>query len=154
MKAYMTNGTYSYLEKLKTEQHVSPLLLLNNEVKTVAYYEDPQPSIFATSRNFTIIGQRGKLAEEGFVSIVHIPVTIEGRPIFELEYNERIERIKTAVAIRLLRPQTGNTYILFIEWLDSSAYKEWKQTNPLPHKKEDPYIAGPVYTETFHVGEE
>ncbi|QGH35702.1 antibiotic biosynthesis monooxygenase [Gracilibacillus salitolerans] len=154
MNGYMTNGTYPYLEKLKSKHTISPFILMHNEDKAVAYYEDTNSSIFETSRDYLVLAQAGKLAELGFISLSHLPVTDEGRPIFEMDYKQKVNEISGGIATRLLRPLKGNSYILLVEWNNPKDYQAWKQTKPLPNKKEDSYIAGSVYTETFQVGEE
>lgn len=150
----MTNGTYQYLEKLKNKYTISPFILMHNEFKVVAYYEDIRSSIFEASRDYLVLEKVGELRETGFISLSHLPITNEGRPIFEMDYKQRVNEISKVVAARLLRPQRGNTYILLVEWTDPKDYQAWKKTNPLPKKKEDSYIAGSVYTETFLAGEE
>ncbi len=157
MKAFMTNGTYEFLEKLKEKQAISPFLLMHNGVKTIAYYEDTKQSIFESGRNYQILEQIGKLIEVGFISLSHIPVTDEGHPIFEMDVKEQVkEMTKTdgVVAARILQPEQGYTYILLIEWQEQKHYQAWKNTDPLPNKQKVSYIAGDVYTETFEVGEE
>lgn len=150
----MTNGTYQYLEKLKNKHTISPFILMHNEVKAVAYYEDTNSSIFETGRDYRVLEQVGKLAEIGFISLSHLPVTEEGRPIFEMDYKQKVNDINGATAARLLRSLHGNSYILLMEWNDPKDYQAWKQSNPLPNKKENSYISGSVYTETFQVGAE
>ncbi|WP_208590412.1 antibiotic biosynthesis monooxygenase [Gracilibacillus suaedae] len=154
MNGYMTNGTYLYLEKLKSKHPFFPFIIMHNDVKAVAYYEDTNPSIFETSRDYLVIAQVGELSEKGFISLSHIPVTEEGSPIFEMDYKQKVNEISGIVAARLLRPFRGNSYIILVEWDGSKDYHAWKKTNPLPNKKEDSYIAGSVYTETFQVGED
>ncbi|MGP4041959.1 antibiotic biosynthesis monooxygenase family protein [Gracilibacillus sp. D59] len=154
MNGYMTNGTYQYLETLKNKHSISPFILMHNGVKAVAYYEDTSSSIFETSRDYLVLEQVGELTETGFISLSHIPVTDEGRPIFELNYKQKVKELSGGVAARLLRPFRGNSYILLVEWEDPKDYHAWKKTNPLPNKKEDSYIAGSIYTESFQVGED
>ncbi|MFD2657716.1 antibiotic biosynthesis monooxygenase [Gracilibacillus thailandensis] len=154
MNGYMTNGTYPYLEKLKSKHHIFPFIIMHNDVKAIAYYEDTNPSIFETSRDYLVLAQVGELSEIGFISLSHIPVTEEGSPIFEMDYKQKVNEISGVVTARLLRPFRGNSYILLVEWDDPKDYHAWKKTNPLPNKKEDSYIAGSVYTETFQVGED
>lgn len=157
MYGYMTNGTYEFLEKLKEKQNISPFLLMHNNVKTVAYYEDTHDSIFELSRNYEILGKTGTLQEVGFVSFTHIPVTEEGRPIFEMEYKEKVKNLSEVngvEAARVLRPFTGNDYILLIEWSDQKSYQSWENIDPIFQEKKASYIATEPYNETFQVGEE
>ncbi|GAE93657.1 hypothetical protein JCM21714_2759 [Gracilibacillus boraciitolerans JCM 21714] len=157
MNAYMTNGTYEFLEKLKEKQTISPFLLIHNGVKTIAYYEDTHLSIFESSRNYQILAQIGHLAEVGFMSMSHLPVTEEGQPIFEMDFKQKVKEMDTVdgvIGARILQPQQGHTYILLVEWQEQKDYQAWKSSEPLPNKKNASYISGDIYTETFEVGEE
>lgn len=153
----MTNGTYPFLEKLKEKQHTSPFLLLHNGVKTVAYYEDTKPTIFESSRDYHVLEKVGTLTETGFCSMSHLPVTEEGKPIFEMDFKQKVKEITLVdgvIASRILQPERGHSYILLVEWQEQKYFQKWKSTEPLPTKKKDSYISGEVYTETFDVGEE
>lgn len=157
MNGYMTNGTYDFLEKLKDKHNFSPFLLMHNNIKSVAYYEDTNDSIFELSRNYEILEGTGTLQEVGFVSFTHIPVTEEGRPIFEMDYKGKVKKlagIDGLEAARVLRPFTGNDYILLIEWRDQKAYQSWENIDPIFHEEKASYIAKEPYNETFQVGKE
>ncbi|WP_066191942.1 hypothetical protein [Gracilibacillus timonensis] len=153
MNGYMTNGTLEYLEKIKEKQAITPFLIMHNEVKTVAYYEDDQPSAFSTSRDYHVIATNGNLTESGYAVLIFIPTTEEGRPIFEMEYKKIVQQANRTIAARLLRPQHGNTYILLLEWQEAVDYQLWKSGTTLPHETNSDYIKGAAYSETFHVGE-
>ncbi|WP_058308251.1 hypothetical protein [Gracilibacillus massiliensis] len=157
MKAYMTNGTYPFLETLKEKHSLSTFLLMHNGVKTVAYYEDTKPSIFESSRNYHVLEHLGTLTEIAFSSLSHLPVTEEGKPIFEMDFKQKVKElalVEGVIAARILKPERGHSYILLVEWQEQKYFQKWKNTEPLPNKKKDSYISGDVYTETFDVGEE
>ncbi|UOQ46819.1 antibiotic biosynthesis monooxygenase [Gracilibacillus caseinilyticus] len=154
MNGYMTNGTYEFLEKIKESHSISPFILMHNQVKSIAYYEDTASSIFETSRNYQVLTQIGQLTESGYISMTHIPVTEEGRPIFEMEYNQIVQDLEGVIAARVLRPFHGNQYILLIEWKDPEDFEKWKDQKPLPFKKQNSYVTGSVYSENFKVGGE
>lgn len=155
MYSYMTNGTYEFLDKLKGKHKISPFLLMHNNVKAVAYYEDTEDSIFELSRNYEILEKTGTLQEIGFVSFTHIPVTEEGRPIFEMDYKGKVKHLAEVAGVeaaRVLRPFTGNDYILLIEWSDQKEYQSWENIDPIFQEKKASYIASEPYNETFQVG--
>ncbi|GAB2533474.1 antibiotic biosynthesis monooxygenase family protein [Gracilibacillus alcaliphilus] len=152
LKAYMTNGTFAYLEEMQEKHVISPFLLLENDIKTVAYYEDEKPSVFTESRDYQIIAKQGSLEEQGYASLSFIPVTTEGLPIFESEYKKVIQQFSSVVAARLLRPMQGNIYVILLEWTDLQDYHKWQADSPLPTKKNRPYLNGPAYNEIFQVG--
>ena|SRR5690625_251350 len=157
MNGYMTNGTYDFLNKIKEKHNISPFLLMHNSAKAVAYYEDASASIFELSRNYELLNETGSLKEVGFMSMTHIPVTEEGRPIFEMDYKEKVDKlagVNGVIGARILRPYRGNTYILLIEWNHLKEYQSWKNIDPIFQEKQASYIASEPYSETFQVGEE
>lgn len=150
----MTNGTYAFLEKLKDEHKITPFLIMHNGEKAIAYYESNGPSIFQTSRNYEVIAEAGNLSEEGYSSILHLPITSEGRPLFEHEWKEKvtdIAQLRGVTAVRVLRPFKGREYIIFTEWTDNEAYQANKESVVI--QKKSPYMAGDSYTMTYNVGE-
>ncbi|KAB8139014.1 antibiotic biosynthesis monooxygenase [Gracilibacillus oryzae] len=155
MKAYMTNGTYEFLNKLKNKHTISPFLLMNNRENAIAFYESEKQSIFQTGRNYEVIAKEGNLSEEGFASIIHLPITDEGRPIFELEWKDKLKRVgqlNGLIAARVLRPLRGNEYLILTEWADNKVYQTQKDF--FIEEEKSPYSsAGPNYTKTYHVGE-
>ncbi|WP_277678510.1 antibiotic biosynthesis monooxygenase family protein [Gracilibacillus dipsosauri] len=154
MKAFMTNGTFEYLSKLE-EQH--PFILMHNADTAIAYYEDDKnSSIFKTSRNYEVVLSQNDLQETGFIALTHLPITDEGAPIFELEFKETAKNITDHpgfIALRLLRPSKGKTYILLTEWRNKYAYQRWKNDEGMAIEQK-PYSAGPAYTNVYQVGEE
>ncbi|ENH95583.1 hypothetical protein J416_15367 [Gracilibacillus halophilus YIM-C55.5] len=162
MYAYMTNGTYTFLKKIKEKyQHNYEMIVMHNGEKAIAYYQSEQASIFETSRDYEVIVEKGGLKEEGFIVLNHIPVTDEGKPLFETQFKERAEAIENTsgfYALRVLRPLRGNTYIVMVEWEDQASFQHWKNSDHFQkahNKKEKPsYMAGPSYSESLQVGEE
>lgn len=164
MYAYMTNGTVDHLRKIKDKHKNLNLLLMSSQDKTVAYYEDQQPSIFETAREYDIIVKTGELKQEGYVVMNNIPVTDEGRPIFETSFKNRagtIEGVSGFNGMRVLRPYDGNVYVVMVQWQDQESYQHWKNSEEFAksHKKDakskdkPPYTAGPSYVNEFHMDE-
>ncbi|WP_186579134.1 antibiotic biosynthesis monooxygenase family protein [Aquibacillus kalidii] len=165
MKAYMTNGTIDFLLKKEKKHPDLHFLFMQNNNKTIAYYEDTESTVFETARNYEVIVSKGDIKKEGFVVINNIPVTDEGRPIFETQFKNRAGMIDGSPgfqALRVLRPLQGNIYIVLVEWADELSYETWKNSEsfanshkkPSGTKERPPYSAGPSYAESFHVVEE
>ena len=78
-----------------------------------------------------MISSVGKLAEEGYFVCNNVPVTDEGRPVFEHRFSaagDRVESQKGFVAFRLLRPLDSDTYIVMTEWEEALDYDRWKNS--------------------------
>ncbi|RCW69673.1 antibiotic biosynthesis monooxygenase family protein [Saliterribacillus persicus] len=161
MKAFFTNGTYDYLQQLKDKNNA--ILILHTDEKAMAYEENETETMFESPRSYEIVVESGVLTEKGFIVMNNIPVTDEGRPIFETQFKKRAGMIDNAEgfqAMRVLRPERGNTYIVLVEWDNKEAYLKWKDSKSFAdaHKKKDgdkkpPYSAGPAYATEFEVGE-
>lgn len=66
-----------------------------------------------------------------FVVCNNIPVTDEGRPLFEHRFQQRarlIEKEPGFVAIRVLRPLKSDTYVIMTMWENESAFRRWQQS--------------------------
>jgi heme-degrading monooxygenase HmoA len=161
MNVYITSGTLDFLHKMKEKHSDVNILLMQNQDRTLAYYESNSPSLFQTARSYEIIEQKGELEENGYVVLNNIPVTNEGRPIFEDQFKKRatsIEQIAGFQALRVLRPARGNTYGVFVQWQDEKSYINWKNSDHFKQshsskdgKERPPYFAGPSYAESYYM---
>ena len=71
------------------------------------------------------------LEERGFFVFNNIPVTDEGRPVFEHRFLERSRAIENEpgfVAFRLLRPIKSETYIVMTQWNGPHSFEAWKSS--------------------------
>ncbi|QST00740.1 antibiotic biosynthesis monooxygenase [Pontibacillus sp. ALD_SL1] len=160
MNVYMTLGTYDYLASL-TEKHDQKIFLMQGESSALAYTEGE--NIFQEPRSYETVDHQGELQEEGFVVMNNIPVTDEGRPLFEDRFKNRAGAIEDSPgfqAIRILRPEEGNTYVVFTQWKDESSFEDWKNSqafqkahkNSGPQSTEKPsFSAGPAYLTKYHM---
>lgn len=132
MKAYMTNGTLEYLEQIRDNHPAITMYFMRNNTSTTVYYEDTGSSVFKEARSYTAIAERGSIHEDGFVVMNHIPVTDDGKPIFESEFKQRadrIEKVPGSYAFRVLRPLHGNTYVLLVQWDSEQSYQVWRDSD-------------------------
>ncbi|WP_117170839.1 antibiotic biosynthesis monooxygenase family protein [Paraliobacillus sediminis] len=132
MKAYMTNGTLEYLEQIRDNYPAITMYFMRNNTSTTVYYEDTGISVFKEARSYTVISDRGSFQEHGYVVMTHIPVTDDGKPIFESEFKQRADRIEKVpgfYAFRVLRPLHGNTYVLAIQWDSEQSYQVWRDSD-------------------------
>ncbi len=87
--------------------------------------------------------QYNQIEQRGYFVFNNIPVSDEGRPIFEQRFLNRsrdIEKMPGFIAFRLLRPIKSETYIVFTQWENKQAFESWKESNSFAkaHSKPQP----------------
>lgn len=132
MNIYLTSGTYDYLgKKYESKFSNETLLLMQEEAsdRAILLHESQAPSFFQEPRSYNILFSYGMLENKGFITMNHIPVSEENKPVFEHKMMKYFTSIpnKTMTAIRFLRPAKGDTYILFCLWEEKANYIKWKQ---------------------------
>lgn len=143
MYIYITNGTYEYLKGIEEKYPDETMVTVENDTDALLLHETAGESIFKTPRKYEIIDSKGSFKKSGFVAMYHIPVTEEGRSIFEYHFKNRTRQVENApgfLAIRVLRPLTSNTYIIITMWENETAFKDWIHSssflNPYPENEE------------------
>ncbi|UFU00505.1 antibiotic biosynthesis monooxygenase [Radiobacillus kanasensis] len=164
MFAFMTNGTADFLEKYKQKHSDKHILLMQGGGSTVAYYEGTEKKMFEAPRKFDVVLSTGALKENGFVVMNNIPVTDEGKPVFEDQFHNRASYIESEPgfqAFRLLRPTQGNTYIVMVQWDSEKNYEKWKQSDSFKKshqmagtQKTPAFFSGAPYVSTYNMIEE
>ncbi|RFU62124.1 antibiotic biosynthesis monooxygenase family protein [Peribacillus glennii] len=131
MNIYMTTGTYDFLKTKKEKLQEEKLFLMENADNALLLHETNGKTVFQSPRKFEVIDSKGEIREDGFVVMNNIPVTAEGRPIFEYRFKNRaglIEGEPGFIAIRVLRPLNSDTYVIFTEWESHEAFKTWQSS--------------------------
>ncbi|SFG01604.1 Heme-degrading monooxygenase HmoA [Halobacillus alkaliphilus] len=162
MKVSMTNGTLNYLAKLDKQHPDAHLLFMQDQDKTVAYYEGENP-IFEEGREYEIVDSVGSLQPKGYVVMNNIPVADEGRPVFEDRFKNRagnVENMEGFQAIRILRPVKGNTYVVLTQWRNAQDFEDWKNSQSFEqahknsgpkHEKKPSFIDGDAYITKYQM---
>jgi heme oxygenase (mycobilin-producing) len=164
MVAYFTNGTTDFLRKLKA-QETAKVWVLEGAEGALAYTEEPNAASFTSPRTYEQVIGTGELPDKGYIAINNIPVTDEGRPIFEDMFKRRAGKIDQTPgfhALRVLRPQSGNTYLVLTAWESMQHFEDWKQSEAFQHAhkkdadqpKKPPFSGGPAYVTTYHIDHE
>ncbi|PKR78288.1 antibiotic biosynthesis monooxygenase [Halalkalibacillus sediminis] len=160
-KLWITHGTTDYLTSLKEKDN--SIVVSEDEDKAVAFIEGESQEVFKEAHEYEVIDHEGSLSQEGFIVLNNIPVTQEGRPIFEDRFKNRAGKIEDTEgfqAIRILRPKNSNTYIVFTQWKDEASFKQWRESKAFdkahqksgPESKEKPsFIAGESYLTKLNV---
>jgi heme oxygenase (mycobilin-producing) len=132
MNIYMTTGTYDFLKLIKDKHSAERMFLMQNAENALLLHETNDKTVFSSPRKFEVIESVGNISEEGYVVMNNIPVTQEGRPIFEYRFKNRagmIEKEPGFIAFRVLRPLNSDTYVIFTEWDTQSSFKNWQSSN-------------------------
>jgi heme oxygenase (mycobilin-producing) len=140
MNIFLTSGTMSFMESVRKRFANEQMIVMHGGGNSVLLHETEGKTVFQTPRRYEVISSSGLLIEDGFFAFNNIPITDEGRPIFEHRFQSRIQAIAGEpgfVAYRLLRPLNSETYIILTQWtskvflnlwLDSPAYKKMHET--------------------------
>ncbi|CEG23484.1 Heme-degrading monooxygenase HmoB [Planococcus massiliensis] len=131
MNLFMTTGTYEFMKKMREKHPQETMVLMQGENTTLLLHETEGKTIFQTPRRYEVVDGTGTFKEKGFFVMNHIPVTDEGRPIFEHRFKNRagaVENEPGYVAFRVLRPVDSDTYVVLTEWESPAFYEKWKES--------------------------
>ncbi|WP_026692669.1 antibiotic biosynthesis monooxygenase family protein [Peribacillus kribbensis] len=131
MNFFITSGTADYLNVLKNKNAEENMIVLNGLDNALLLHETPKDTVFSTPRRYEVVDSKGELAQHGFVVMNNIPVTDEGRPIFEYRFKNRaglIENEPGFIAIRVLRPTNSDTYVILTQWEGESSFSNWQNS--------------------------
>jgi len=148
MKAFMTNGTIDFLQKLNLKHPDITFSLMSNNSGALAYYEGEKKNVFSAGRAYNIIAAKGEIGEEGFVVMNNIPIKDEGKPIFEDAFKKQqnaVESMPGFKAFRLLKPKKGNTYVVFTQWESEIYFKHWKDSDEFKQAHAEQATMSPAY---------
>ncbi|MCI3923072.1 antibiotic biosynthesis monooxygenase [Paenibacillus sp. TRM 82003] len=97
------------------------------------------PAEGAEAAAYEILDEAGALPsneEGGFAVCNNIAVTDEGREEFEGRFRARARMVENEPgfrAIRVLRPVTGDTYVILTVWASETDFKAWQQSKAYEH---------------------
>ncbi|KXH84122.1 antibiotic biosynthesis monooxygenase [Sporosarcina sp. HYO08] len=131
MKIFITTGTPEFMEKLQEKFSAEKLFIMYGASHSILLHETEGKTLFQTPRRYEVIGSYGNFEEVGYFVFNHIPVTDEGRPVFEHHFKNHyniLQKRAGFIAFRLLRPLGSDTYIILTEWKDAFSFNQWKAT--------------------------
>lgn len=160
MNFYITSGTSDFMEKLITKFKKEAMYILYGIGETLLLHETEKKTVFQTPRKYEVIGKRNEIEQTGFFVLHHIPISDEGRPVFERYFLERIQGIEKKpgfIAFRLLRPKKSETYIFLSQWTSKNSYEVWVKSSPTMNAlgsetvgvKKDNIFNAAIYTTTY-----
>jgi len=133
MDGYITTGTAEYLKKLMKNYEKEKIVVMENANGGLLFHETTGPSLFQQPRKYEVIERLGDLPKEGYTVLNYIPVTDEGRPLFEHQLSIQDWLFKNEaglLALRVLRPLSSKTYIIMTFWEKGTFYDQWQKANP------------------------
>lgn len=132
MFIYFTSGTPDFMEaKLKQHKSKGEMFVLHGPTNSVLLHETDGKTVFATPRKYEVIDQLNSIEQSGYFVLNNIPVTDEGRPVFEKRFLNRgqlMEKEPGFIAYRFLRPLNSETYIVLTQWTGPNSYETWKNS--------------------------
>ena len=131
MNIYLTSGTPEFMNSVREKHSKENMVVLHGEGNSVLLHETNGKTVFATPRKFEVIDSSGEISEQGYFVFNNIPVTDEGRPIFEHRFSERARAIENEpgfIALRVLRPIKADTYIVLTEWTGPNSFQAWQKS--------------------------
>lgn len=129
---YLTSGTIDFMEKLSNKYLHQKMFILYGAEQALLLHESTKKTVFATPRKFEVIDQLNEIEQRGFFVLNHIPVSDEGREVFEHRLlNRPMDLVKEPgfIAYRLLRPIKSETYVILTQWTGPASYGAWKNSN-------------------------
>lgn len=167
MNFYITTGTYYFLKKACEKYPNENILLMGEDDHSILLHETTGKTVFNQPRKFEVVDAVGTFDNTGFAVLNHIPVSDEGRPLFEYRFKNRqghIEKQPGFVALRILRPISSSTYVILTLWKNKDSFHEWKESESFQKSHFKPetkaggqpinIFAGPSYVTTYSIAEE
>lgn len=162
MNVYITTGTLGFLKKIKEKHPTEKMVLMGERDSAALLHESSKETVFSHPRKYEVIDSAGTFENAGYAVMNNIPVTDEGRPLFEYRFSNRprqVEKEPGFAAIRVLRPLSSNTYVILTLWEAKSAFDKWQLSSAskeMHQEKGQPsnIFSGSPYITTYSIAEE
>ena len=86
MNLYMTSGTPEFMESIKRNTQTKNYFYLHGIGNSVLIHETANKTVFQVPRKYEILESSGQFSQKGYFVLQHIPISDEGKPIFEYKY--------------------------------------------------------------------
>ena len=106
------------------------MVLMFGEGNSLLLHETGGKSVFQSPRRYEVIHSSGELKEPGYFAFNNIPVTDEGRPVFEHLFQNQLKQIDSEVGLiasRLLRPLKSDTFLVITQWTNAHLFSPDEQ---------------------------
>ncbi|MGE6368917.1 antibiotic biosynthesis monooxygenase family protein [Planococcus kocurii] len=136
MKLYKWTGPQDQVEQIKADQPNVNMTQLQNEKEAVVLYEAGDGTTLRNAEAYEVLNAVGHIEDGGYAVFNNIPVTDEGRDLFESRFQNRagmVEKEPGFAAIRVLRPLYSDTYTILTLWKDEKSFKDWQESQAYGH---------------------
>jgi len=126
---FITQGTAEFLDKIMQEHKNENMFLFHDDFSSILLHETTGKSLFKEPSKYKVVESVGQLASEGLIILHYVPVTDEGRPVFEYQFKNQVSNIENEsglITLRLLRPQTGEPYVILSQWENDKQFNTVK----------------------------
>lgn len=135
---YTTTGTPEFMKQLQEKYNEEDLHVLYGSSGTLLLHESTGKTKFQTPRVYEVLASHGQFKDEGYFYFYHIPVTDEGRPVFEhaaVKLTQTAQNEPGLFALRILKPVKADTYLILSQWSGPSSYEQWIKHNTVDLEK-------------------
>lgn len=165
MNFYIGAGTLEYLRKIAENNPDEQMKILTNEEGALLLHETSGESVFKEPRKYTVLDAFGVIGDSGLAAMNYVPVTDEGRPLFEYEIKDQLKQMEARsgfLAVRVLRPlSSSQSYLVLTIWQEEEAFKSWKSSSSYlasfsPANGADPkqkIFSSAPYVKTYSINE-
>lgn len=163
MNFYMAFGTIDFLKKLQEKHKKENITAFYNNETAILLHETTKKSIFAAPRKYEVLTATGDIKSGKFSAFTYIPVTEEGKPLFEYNITQMgsvFQNTPGFIAFRALKPIKSDTFVVVSFWEKESFYLDWTRSEGFEQLEQviektkaglnQTIFSGPVYTKTFH----
>lgn len=131
MNIHVTYGDVSELKSIKDSLTTEHLVLMELGNEAALIQENDGSAGFAEADSYTVLDASGEIIDGNYAVFNNIPVTQEGREVFEQRFMGRARKIEDTEgfsAIRVLRPLESDTYVILTMWNDEASFKAWQNS--------------------------
>lgn len=131
MNIFITAGTFDFLKKMENQYPEEIMVTMINQNGALLLHETNGKTLFKEPRRYEVLEASGELKKEGLAVMNNIPVTDEGRPVFEHHMKNSARKVENQpgfIGFRVLRPLASNTYVIMTVWEDERSYQKWQSS--------------------------
>ncbi len=131
MNIHVTYGDPAALKAIQHGLGDERIVLMEQDNEAVLIEENDGSASFADADSYTVLDASGEIGDGSFAVFNNIPVTEEGRELFEQRFMGRARKIEDTEgfgAIRVLRPLENDTYVILTIWSGEPAFRSWQSS--------------------------
>lgn len=133
MYYHIAYGTKDFLQTLmdKYANEQGDFYLLEGHEDSVLLHKTSNETLFESGHTYEIIEESGGFEGANFIVFNNIPVSSEGRALFEDRFKQRaglVEKEPGCAGLIILRPKDTETYIISSMWNDERDFEAWKES--------------------------